>query len=107
MDLQLSTFTLGPSGPGIGRLGIGTWAWGDRVLWGYGSRYTDSDLRTAFEISVNRGVRFFDTAEVYGLGRSERLLGDFIRRGGVEEKVIVGTKFFPFPWRTRAGAVHR
>lgn len=107
MDLQPSTFTLGQNGPEIGRLGIGTWAWGDRVMWGYGGGYTDSDLRTAFEISINRGVRFFDSAEVYGLGRSERLLGDFIRRSGVEGEVVVGTKFFPFPWRTKPGAVVR
>lgn len=107
MDLRRVTFRLGQSGPEVGQLGIGTWAWGDRVVWGYGSGYTDSDLRTAFEISVNRGVRFFDTAEVYGLGRSERLLGDFLRQSGVESEIVVGTKFFPFPWRTQPGAVVR
>ena len=44
-------------------------------------------------------VHFFDTAEVYGLGRSERLLGRFVRESG--KSVIVATKFFPLPWRWR------
>ncbi|MBN1259181.1 MAG: aldo/keto reductase [Anaerolineae bacterium] len=79
-------------------LGIGTWQWGDRLMWGYGKGdYTDADLRAAFEAAVASGAVFFDTAEVYGLGRSERLLGRFI--GETEAEVIVATKFMPFPWR--------
>ncbi len=91
------SFRLGSTGPDIGLLGIGTWAWGDRLYWGYGNQYTDADLRVAFEASINRGIRFFDTAEVYGLGRSERLLGEFDRAYGGQ--AIVGTKYFPFPVR--------
>ena len=74
------TRQLGPDGARISVIGIGTWAWGDRVMWGYGKGYTDSDLRTAFEVGLNAGIDFFDTAEVYGSGRSETLLGDFIRK---------------------------
>lgn len=98
-------FHLGRNGPEVGQIGIGTWAWGDRLVWGYGRGYTDSDLRTAFEISVNRGIKLFDSAELYGLGRSERLLGDFIRAAGVRDRVAVATKFAPYPWRLRRGAV--
>ena len=81
----------------IPALGVGTWAWGDRWLWGYGREFTDKDLREAFDVSLAAGVRFFDTAEVYGRGRSEVLLGSFIRATGAP--VVVGTKFMPFPWR--------
>jgi aryl-alcohol dehydrogenase-like predicted oxidoreductase len=49
---------------------------------------------------VEGGITLFDTAEVYGLGESERLLGRCVR--GLEEgncPIQVATKFFPFPWR--------
>ncbi len=88
---------LGPTDLRISPIGIGTWAWGDRIWWGYGRGYTDTDLRAAFQASLEAGIHFFDTAEVYGLGRSERLLGRFIREAG--RPVVVATKFFPFPWR--------
>ncbi len=78
-------------------MGLGAWQWGDRVVWQYGSTHTDEDLRKAFDISLNEGIRFIDTAEVYGSGRSERLLGQFLKE--TEQPVLVATKFFPLPWR--------
>lgn len=77
--------------------GVGTWAWGDKLWWGYGRGYSQEDVRQAFEASLQAGIRLFDTAEVYGQGRSEQLLGEFIRESG--EQVIIATKFLPFPWR--------
>lgn len=90
-------FRLGPGGPQIGTLGIGTRAWGARRIWGYGDDYTDMDLRAAFETALSAGITFYDTAEVYGRGLAEKLLGDFIRRTGAQ--VAVATKYAPFPWR--------
>ncbi len=78
-------------------IGIGTWAWGDRRFWGYGRGYGDADLRGAFDAAWRAGVRLFDTAEIYGLGRSETLLGQFMTE--TEVHVAVATKFFPYPWR--------
>jgi aryl-alcohol dehydrogenase-like predicted oxidoreductase len=48
-------------------------------------------------VSVNEGIRFMDTAEIYGNGLSERLLGEFIKK--TDQPILVATKFFPFPWR--------
>jgi len=82
------------------QIGTGTWAWGDRFVWGYGQGgFTDDDLRAAFRASLDAGINFFDTAELYGFPshRSEKLLGEFMQ--GVKEPVIVATKFFPLPWR--------
>lgn len=96
--------SLGSSDLGISRLGIGTWAWGDRLFWGYGrGDYTDTDLEAAFQISRSAGVNFYDTAEIYGRGRSERLLGSFVRAS--HEQVVVASKFFPFPWRLRRASL--
>jgi aryl-alcohol dehydrogenase-like predicted oxidoreductase len=105
MDDQkaIGPFRLGPDGPHIGTLGIGTMAWGARLLWGYGREYTDLDLRAAFEITLDAGITFYDTAEVYARGASEKLLGGFIREADVE--AVVATKYFPFPWRLGRKAV--
>ncbi len=78
-------------------LGLGAWSWGDRVVWQYGRGYTDDDIRQAFQTSITEGIRFIDTAEVYGSGRSERLAGQFLKE--TDQPVLVATKFFPMPWR--------
>ncbi len=85
--------------------GLGTWAWGDRLYWGYGGDYHDEDIRAAFEASVAGGITFFDTAEVYGQGRSELLLGRLIAT--LPQPVKVATKMMPFPWRLSARALTR
>jgi aryl-alcohol dehydrogenase-like predicted oxidoreductase len=82
-------------------LGLGTWSWGDKFFWGYGNGYDDADIEEAFKASVNAGIKFFDTAEVYGSGRSERMLGKFVRESGKSLKVA--TKFMPYPWRLSRG----
>jgi aryl-alcohol dehydrogenase-like predicted oxidoreductase len=85
------------------QLGLGAWAWGDRVIWQYGRGYTEDDLRQAFQTSLVEGVRLIDTAEVYGSGRSERFVGQFI--GELDEPVLVATKFFPMPWRLTKNSI--
>lgn len=83
----------------ISALGIGTWSWGDNMIWGYGTTYHKEDLKKAFNICIQHGINFFDTAEAYGWGQSERLLGQFVRE--CSQDVVVATKFFPSPWRLR------
>jgi aryl-alcohol dehydrogenase-like predicted oxidoreductase len=87
----------------LSALGIGTWAWGDRLFWAYGSGYGEADLEKAFTAAMAGGVTFFDTAEVYGLGESERLLGRFIKQAN--QPVQIATKYFPLPWRFGKQAV--
>jgi aryl-alcohol dehydrogenase-like predicted oxidoreductase len=94
---------LGTTGIEIPEMGVGVWQWGDATVWGYGKAYGEADIRAAFEASVAHGLDFFDTAELYGSGASERNLGRFIRESG--RTVLVASKFLPFPWRLRRGAV--
>jgi pyridoxine 4-dehydrogenase len=54
---------------------------------------------------VDKGFKFFDTAEVYGLGRSEELLGKFCRANPNSADVKIATKFAALPWRTKASDV--
>jgi pyridoxine 4-dehydrogenase len=85
-------------------IGVGTWAWGNRFLWGYAPDQ-DQVLEACFQRAVERGLHFFDTADSYGTGRwngrSEGLLGQFMaalppRR---RQELCVATKLAPFPWR--------
>ncbi|NJM96420.1 MAG: aldo/keto reductase [Phormidesmis sp. RL_2_1] len=84
-------------------LGLGTWAWGDSLFWQYGGTYGVDDIRAAFQASLAAGVNLIDTAEVYGLGKSEALIGEFMQ--ATDRPVIVATKYMPTPWRFSAQAV--
>jgi aryl-alcohol dehydrogenase-like predicted oxidoreductase len=86
-------------------MGLGAWQWGDRIIWGYGRTHTDKDIREAFDVSIDHGIRFIDTAEAYGSGYSERLLGQMIK--DTEQPVLIATKFLPWPWRLTRGSLVR
>jgi aryl-alcohol dehydrogenase-like predicted oxidoreductase len=75
----------------------GCWSWGDQRTWGYGRRFSLADLRDAAEVLLGAGISCFDTAEIYGHGESERIVGLLL--GGPQTATLVSTKFFPFPWR--------
>lgn len=98
-----ATVALGNRGPQVTPLGVGTWAWGDKLFWDYGKGYDQSQVKEAFQASVEAGVTLFDTAEVYGVGESERLLGNFAQ--GSEGGIAIATKYFPLPWRIFPQAV--
>jgi len=86
-------------------MGLGAWQWGDRIVWQYGHGYGQEEVRQAFQVSANEGIRFVDTAEIYGNGRSERLLGQFLKE--TDQPILIATKFFPWPWRFTKGALQR
>jgi aryl-alcohol dehydrogenase-like predicted oxidoreductase len=94
---------LADTGLTIPPMGVGTWAWGDRGTWGmggYDTTLTKQTITEAFESSVDAGVVLFDTAEVYGRGESERIIGSLLagdpRRA---DSVLVATKFMPMPYK--------
>lgn len=69
----METRTLGRTGRQVSVVGLGTWQLG--ADWG---EVTESDARAVLEASVDNGVTFFDTADVYGDGRSEQIIGRFL-----------------------------
>ena len=100
--------SLGKTDIRISPIGLGTWQWGDRAMWSYGTTHTDRDIHEAFRKSIEGGIDFFDTAELYGKGRSEVLLGECLREmapAGSGVPVVVATKFAPLPFRLRKGAL--
>jgi aryl-alcohol dehydrogenase-like predicted oxidoreductase len=76
----------------ISKIGLGTWQFGAKE-WGYGEGYAGSVARDIVRRAVDLGVTLFDTAEVYGLGRSERILGEAL--GTRRESVFLATKLLP------------
>ncbi len=92
--------SIGASALRVPSLGVGAWSWGDVRYWGYGQRHTSRDVVDAFMASVEAGVTLFDTAEVYGHGASEQVLGWLVRKS--KAPVVLATKFAPL--RGRGGA---
>lgn len=90
---------LGKTGIKVSALALGAWSWGDRSFWGYGGygNYGEDQVRKAYDGIVDNGLNFIDTAEVYGAGKSEKLLQDFQRTTGTNVKIA--TKYAPLPWR--------
>jgi aryl-alcohol dehydrogenase-like predicted oxidoreductase len=76
----------------VSKIGLGTWQFGSRE-WGYGGRYADVEALRIVERALALGITLFDTAEIYGLGRSERILGRALRAR--ESEAFVATKIFP------------
>lgn len=98
--IQIDTRQLGAAGIVVPAMGIGVWSWGDTSFWGYGSTHTQEDIRQAYRACLDLGLNFFDTAEVYGGGESERILGECRREDG--RPIIIASKFAPLPTRLSA-----
>lgn len=79
--------TLGKNGFDVSEIGLGCWQLGSD--WGEGI-----DKESAFQIlqeAIDQGITFFDTADVYGDGKSERLIGEFLKEKNLP--IRVATKF--------------
>ena len=81
---------LGKEGPLVSEIGFGAWAIGGS--WGI---QKESDSLEALETAIDQGVTFIDTAAGYGNGKSERLIGEFLKSRS--ESVTVCTKTPPAP----------
>jgi len=81
---------LGQSGPEISAVSFGAWQIGDAEYWGSNA---DSDARATIDQAIESGINFFDTAELYGDGESERALGKLL--GGRRKDVYVASKVWP------------
>lgn len=82
-------------------VGLGTWAWGDKAVWGmggYDADLTEDRIAEAWAATLDAGVALVDTAEVYGKGESERIIGRLLAASpGDRERVVLATKWMPMP----------
>src|SRR5262249_48933948 len=94
---------LGASAVEVAPLGVGCWAWGDRRYWRYEEDHGAREVVAAFSASIAAGLDLFDTAEAYGWGKSEQLVGALVRRAG--RPLVVATKYAPLAGRGGAAAI--
>ena len=86
-------------------IGFGTWAWGNKLVWGYKPETDDILLKKTFFDAIDGGLDLVDTADSYGTGRlfgqSEKLIGDFLEELPTSKvnNLTIATKLAPFPWR--------
>ncbi len=73
----------------VSRIGLGAWQFGTE-RWGYGSDFTREDAIAAIHASLDAGVTWIDTAEVYGNGESERIIAEAL--GERIREVVIATK---------------
>lgn len=92
---RLLTRQLGKSGIQVSAMGLGCWAIGGPFMmdgkadgWG---QVNDRESIRAIQRAIDLGVTFFDTADAYGTGHSERVLGQAL--AGVRHQVVIATKF--------------
>ena len=83
----MDTRTLGRTGRTVSVIGLGTWQLG--ADWG---NVTEAEAAEVLAASVDAGVTFFDTADVYGDGRSEHIIGHFLEQVAGSVDITVATK---------------
>ncbi len=105
MDPVSDKQQLGQSNLMVSTVGLGTWAWGDRMFWGFGNEYSFEEIADAFDVYMNSGGNFIDTAEIYGQGKSERIIGELIK--SKRKDLVIASKFMPFPWRLNSKTLYR
>lgn len=92
-------------------LGLGTWAWGDTAVWGmggYDTELTEDRIAEAWDATLAAGVALIDTAETYGGGESERIIGRLLAtRPADRDRVVLATKFMPLPQKVNVRAALR
>jgi aryl-alcohol dehydrogenase-like predicted oxidoreductase len=80
------------AGATLSAIGLGTWQFGS-TEWGYGADYSDREADAIVQRALDVGITLFDTAEVYGFGRSERILGKAL--GDRRDEAFIASKIFP------------
>ena len=86
-------------------LGVGCWAWGDQRYWRYGEDHGPKDVVSAFKACLEAGLDLFDTAEAYGWGKGEQLLGALARR--CRRSLTIATKYAPLAGRGGPAAIRK
>lgn len=84
----MRTRPFGTNGPQVSEIGIGTWQLGG-TEWG---DVTDEQALATLEAAAEAGTTFLDTADIYGMGRSETLIGRFLKARPDRDRFFVATK---------------
>ncbi len=80
------------NGARVSVIGLGTWQFGSKE-WGYGQDYAQSESGQILGRALDLGINLIDTAEIYGRGESERIVGKYL--AGRRNEAYVATKVLP------------
>ena len=90
---------LGNSGLEVSKLCLGCMGFGDASKWSRGSWIlNEEESMKIIKRALELGINFFDTADMYSLGESERILGKAIKKYANRDDVVIATKIF-YPLR--------
>lgn len=76
----------------VSTVGLGTWQFGEPG-WGWGTELNQEEARRIVHRALELGINFFDTAEVYGNGQSEKVLGEALKEQ--RQEAVIATKVAP------------
>ncbi len=79
----------------IPAIALGTWSWGTGINGGnaiFGNNFQSNDLKPVYDKAIANGFTLWDTAYVYAMGNSEKILGSFIKDN---KDIIISTKYTP------------
>jgi aryl-alcohol dehydrogenase-like predicted oxidoreductase len=102
----LTKVNLGRSELRITRIGLGCWQFSGGSG-GFGGRYwpalSPEIMNEIVKVTLDGGINWFDTAEIYGAGKSEKNLANALHAAGAKnDDVIIATKWWPFPRRAKS-----
>ena len=97
---EMKFTVIGNTNVKVSQIGLGTWQFGSKG-WGYGTDFDKTDAISIVQKALELGINIIDTAEAYGWGKSEQIIGEAIKDYD-REKIIITTKFLPITIRPSA-----
>src|SRR5579871_2456900 len=91
-DVDMDYTKLGHTGLEVSRLCLGCMGFGDADRWVHKWVLDEENSRPIIKKALDLGITFFDTANVYSLGRSEEILGRALRDFANRDEVVIATK---------------
>jgi len=88
---------LGKTSIRVSKIGLGTWQFGSSY-WGWGKELDEDGAIKIIRRAIELGINLIDTAEMYGNGKSEEVIGKALK-GLDRDEVVLATKVLPYPWR--------
>ncbi|WP_235776696.1 aldo/keto reductase [Pseudoleptotrichia goodfellowii] len=85
---------LGNTGLEVSKICLGCMGFGDTENWIYKWVLEEEESRSVIKKALESGINFFDTANVYSLGRSEEILGKALKDYAKRDEVVIATKVF-------------
>ena len=91
-DKTMEYVKLGNTGLEVSKICLGCMSFGDPQRWIHSWVLNETDSRKIIKKALDLGINFFDTANVYGLGASEEILGRALQEYAKREEIVIATK---------------